>query len=324
MRVLALLAAVALVVGAVVVRSRLDDRQAVTTGPTTTAAPTGEIVCDTALAAACAALAGPVVTEPAGATITRLSAPGADRPRAWVTLAPLPQVLDEARRVNGLAPLFATGRQAAGTELVLVARADRGQVLAARCGAVDWRCLGDSADRSWTDLGGDPAWKRVRIGHSAPDRTGIGALVFAWAAAGYTGAANVAVDDVALRGWLSQLERAVPDAALSAGSPLQLMVTQLGSVDVVAATAAEAATIVGPATSRAAGFTIYPADMAEARVVVAGTSPADGATVAAAVRPGLVSAGWGALDGEAPGAVPGLPSPGAIQALRTRVWQEVR
>lgn len=321
-RVLALLAAVALIVGAVVLRGVLDDDDGgtdVVGGPDSTspAAVAGEIVCIEDLRAVCEELQIDAVIEPAGATITRLSAADADPPAAWITLAPLPQALDEARRVDGLDPLFGGGERVSSSAMAFVARTDRGAVLLDRCGGeITWRCLGDSAGSTWEQLGGEVGWRSPTIGHDAPDRSALGAVVFGWVAATYFEAGPVSVRDEAFVGWLTTLERANPDPR----SPLRDMIRQLGTLDIVGTSLVEANNTVPTGDTR---FTIYPSTMASAEVVVATSTGGSVGTLADDLRPVLQDAGWEPTTGEAPATVPGLPPGPVIEALRTNIWPEV-
>ncbi len=327
-RVLAVLAAVVLVVGAVVVRGLLDDDDdgtEVVTDSTTATAPSGTVLCIEELAVACAGIEGATV-EAAGDTIERLSADeNAEPPSAWVTFAPLQGALDEARRVRGLSGLFVAAERVATTPLVLVARADRGVVLEAKCVDVTWKCLGDNASASWEDLGGDARWGQPKVGHEAPDQSAQGAIVFGWVVASYFGGAAVALDDDGFLTWLNQLEQAVPDASLTGRTPLEQMVSTVGSLDVVGATAVEATDLITRAGgSRAEQFTIYPSEVASAEVVIAMTGGAVPGELTESLRDALTAAGWDAADGESTGIVDGLPDPGVVEALRTRIWQEVK
>lgn len=323
-RVLAVLAAVALIVGAVMLRGVLDDGDdgtEVVTDTTNAPAPSGAVICIEELRDACAGVEG-VVIEAADDTIERLSTEeNAEPPSAWVTFAPLQGALDEARRVNGMSVLFVAAERVATTPLVLVARADRGVVLASKCGDVTWKCLGDSANASWESLGGDVRWGQPKIGHEAPDQSAQGAIVFGWAAASYFGGGPVALNDEAFRTWLNQLEGAVQDSALTGRTPLEQMVSLSGSLDVVGATAVEADLLIQG--SRTDQFTIYPSEVASAEVVIASTGGELPGGLAENLRDALTAAGWDSADGESTGTVEGLPDPGVIEALRTRIWQEV-
>jgi len=330
--VLALLAALVLIVGAVLVRGLLDDddggTDVVGTDTTSVPAPSGAIICIEELAFACAGIEGSSV-EAAGDTIDRLSTDESAEPlSAWVTFAPLPQIIDENRTRSGLGRLFATTTLVGRSPLVFVMQKVRGDALAAHCGGdVTWTCVGDGAGRPWSEVGGEEAWGELKPSHEAPDRTAKGTLVFAWAVASWFGTPD-GLSTSSLRsnddfiGWATRLERAIPSGS-TLQTPLEEMVINPAKYDVVATTEAEALPLAGPNAPRGSGFSIlYPSPMGEALAVVAEVGagrPERNQTISAE----LVAAEWKPASGEAPANIPGLPSPGVIEALRTSIWPEV-
>ncbi|MDQ3680582.1 MAG: hypothetical protein M3378_08595, partial [Actinomycetota bacterium] len=106
-RVLALVAAVIMVVGSLVVRSRLDEGQG---GGDGDGGGDMRLVCSTELAAVCEALEGraKVSVEPAGVTADRL-ATGHGGPASldgWLVPSSWPEMVQAARRRSGLEPLL--------------------------------------------------------------------------------------------------------------------------------------------------------------------------------------------------------------------------
>src|SRR3954452_20616457 len=129
----ALAVAVAMVVGSLVVRSRIDRSRT-----------TARLTCATELEAACRAIGqGVKVTiEPAGVTADRLSAldPGADAGLdGWMTPGPWPQAVDAGRRLAGKDPIFGGGAQPrlASTRLAVVVANRR----ATECPSPTWDCF---------------------------------------------------------------------------------------------------------------------------------------------------------------------------------------
>src|SRR3954454_4721649 len=114
-RVGALALAVAMVVGSLVVRSRIDRRRT-----------TARLTCAPELEAACHAIGhGVKVTiEPAGVTADRLVGlnPGADAGLdGWMTPGPWPQAVDADRQAAGKDPIFGgTQPRLASTRLAVV------------------------------------------------------------------------------------------------------------------------------------------------------------------------------------------------------------
>lgn len=338
-RVVALVAAVAMVVGAVAVRDRLDDD-----GERRTT--TLRIVCASELAAVCEALAATpdrrVVTtvEPATTTAERLSGPaggaGADLD-GWLVADPWPQLVAEAHRQAGLEPLLRTGAPLARSPVVLAVWPDRAAVLATRCGeaAPGWKCLGDVADQRWEAIGGGADWGSVKPGHP-PASSAAGLAVLGAATAAWFERADLSstdLEDDAYLAWLTRLERAVRP---SSTSPLEDMVVRGRSAfDAVGTLEAEA----GPLLARRARANadkpdlLYPSPVATADVVLGSAATPAGRLLAELVagdagRRALARNGW-RVEGEprargvrAQPPLPdgnGLPPPGLLAALRAVV-----
>lgn len=325
-RIVAVAVAVGLVVGALVVRSRLDDDDA--TGPSATDAATPElVVCDDSLAAACRA-AFPatdveLVIEPLAATIARLTAAdgaddgGADD-LAWVTLAPMPELVDEERRRALLDDAFTTVERVATSPLVAVTSVERAAALEAACAPeLTLRCIGDRAGQPWADLGAPGNLGTVRPSHEEPDDRARGALTYAWLATAYAGGPQLDARSAELSAWASTVERAAP--AVSGGtSPTPELIVRQGAFDIALTTEADATTA-GAADPRYR--VLYPAPMVQAEVVVAGGADAIPADLIGPLRSALVDQGWQPADGAPTGG--GLPGAGVVQALRTVSWNEV-
>jgi hypothetical protein len=342
-RVLAVVAAAAMVAGSLALRSRLDRRE-------TERSQVLRLTCSAELEPACRQLeeAGDsrlqVTVEAAGSTAARLVAsdadPGLD---GWLVTAPWPDMVDLQRQARARQPLFGSDRpRLARSPLVMVVAKERAAALAPRCpgGTVGWRCLGEAAatEGGWAAVGGRPEWGPVKPGHASPGTDGIGALVLAQAVAAWFGRADLStvdLEDDAFQRWFAALERAVP---ASSSSPLTtLLVTGPAAVDAVGTTEAEAGPLLAQSARRDALTLLYPSPMATADVVLAtpaGGGPREAVTRAVGGDDGkeaLAAAGW-RVDGQrraegVPDSPPlatgdGLPPPGLIEALRVR-WREV-
>lgn len=340
-RILALVAAVAMVAGAIVVRARLDDHDERTT-------TTLRLVCASELAAVCDDLGADagsrveVRVEPAIVTADRLSglAPGLAVPLdGWLVTAPWPAIVAATRARAAADPFLDVGDVLARSPVVLAVRPDRRDALAAACGAEPgWKCLGDEAGRPWADLpGGRVDWGRVKPGHP-PVGTAAGLAVLGAATAGFYGRSadlsRADLEDGAYADWLRRLEEAVPDRT---ATPLLTMLQRPSLFDAVGALEAEA----GPAlvTARAPKpVLLYPAPVATADVVLATTAGRAGDLLAALAsgttgRRALARHGWRvdgvpAEDGIATSvrlpATSNLPPPDVLDALRAVVTQVVR
>jgi hypothetical protein len=320
-RVLALVAAAAMVAGSIAVRSRIDRRDEDRADPL-------RIVCASELGGVCDTLrrsSALVTVEPATTTADRLSRPGADDPGVdgWLVPAPWPQIVDGRRRVQALVPIFGdVSAPLARSPLVLVVRRALADSLAPRCGGpVGWKCLGDAAGAG-----------QAKPGHADPAADAIGALVVGQATAAYFGRADdlstVDLDDAGFARWFRGLERATPPLA-SGGSALDEMLgTNFAVYDAVGTTEAEAAPVVAAPAVRDRAVLLYPAPMATADVVLASGGGAMGRRLREVAggdttRKALADAGWrvdGAtrpVDPPLP-AADGLPSPGFLDTLRSR------
>ena len=309
-RLLAVVAAAAMVAGSLAVRSRLDRREEDRTNPL-------RVVCAAELGTVCDALRrtpARVTVEPAPRTADRLARAENAEIDGWLVPAPWPQIVDGRRRPGGLAPLFTdVSPPLARSPLVLV----MSQAVAGRCSS-GWKCLGEAAARS-----------QAKPGHPDPGDNAFGALIVGQAAAAYFNRSDLStfdLDDPGFAAWFRALERATPPL-ISGGSPLNEMLgTNFAAYDAVGTLEAEAAPILATSAVRDRVQLLYPEPMATVDVVLAGSGSrlrevAGGETV----RKALADAGW-RVDGRGTPPLPatnGLPSPGFLDAVRSRA-EEVR
>lgn len=335
-RLLALVGAVVMIAGAVLVRGILDDGGA-SNGNSDGGGGGGNddgathLLCATELADTCAALAeeDDDVTfdvEPAGETAERLTDP-AFEPAAsdidgWLTLQPWPALVELRRDLaNQPAVLEAPSDVLATTRLALVGPADRVDQLAAACGGVDqtsWRCLGEIADDPWSSHGGTTSQGRIEVGHDDPTQEAAGLVVLGQAASDYFGTTAFARNDFdadpGFRNWLEQLENA--DPGLPPAVAAQPVITQLeqfpnASWDAVGTLDPEA--IATKARTSDAFTVLYPSPMIRAEVVLA---PIRGHEVDLSdddLDAALEDTGW--TLGPAPQDAPVGPSVGVYEAL---------
>ena len=310
-RLLAVVAAAAMVAGSVAIRSRLDRKEEDRTNPL-------RVVCAAELGTVCDALkrtSAQVTVEPAPATADRLGREETPEIDGWLVPAPWPQIVDGRRRA--LPPLFTDVSQpVARSPLVIV----MSRPVADQC-AAGWKCLGEAAER-----------KQAKPGHPDPGDNALGALIVAQAAAAYFGRTDLSsfdLDDPGFAAWFRALEQATPPL-ISGGSLLNEMLgTGFAVYDAVGTLEAEAAPVLAAAAARDRVTLLYPEPMATVDVVLAGSGArlrevAGGPTI----RKALADAGWRTGAGATQTGPPlppgnGLPSPGFIDALRSRA-EEVR
>src|SRR6476619_4202607 len=188
-----------MIVGAVLIRSRVDDDdnkpQAVSAKPHATGPLT--VVCVTELAAACSAIKTehPEVETRVedAATTAKALARGDEGIDGWLTFEPWPDIANEIARDH----VFDTATPLASSPLVIAMARQRQNVLASNCpdGVVDWKCLGDKVGKPWTSLtGGVPSWGNITVGNpSLSSATGL--LLLGNAVSGYFGKTDIATND---------------------------------------------------------------------------------------------------------------------------------
>jgi hypothetical protein len=344
-RLVALAVALLLIAGALAIRNRVDDDSNSSGGSSGGGSGPVALTCATELADACRALADAngsviVVVEDAGKTAQRLeNADTVDDVDAWLVEAPWPEIVDEARGRRGLPALFDEHPETlARSPLVVAMWNDRLAAIVQHCegGALTWKCIGEVAGQKWSTLDGEEAWGVVKPGFADPDVDGVGALVLGQAAVSFfdtTDLSTAQFEDNDFQRWIRQLASAVPQ------NPTfdDMLALRQAAVDVVGTTEAEA----GPGldTSRdKENITItYPAPMATADVVVASVAGAEGGERLVKIVSGdagldaLAASGWRVPDRDVVAGVDaevslptesGLPSPGAIDALRN-LWKDL-
>lgn len=324
-RLLAVLAAVAMIVGAVVVRDRRDGDG----GASASGKP--RLVCATEFEAVCDGLAADgkasVTVEPAADTADALAKLGPDdQPPydGWLVTAPWPAMVN----AQAVAPVVTPGPVVARSPVVLAVRSDRKALLQTACGGpVGWKCLGAQAGRPWQQLGGDSG--SVTPAHAAVSGV-AGLTVLGAATAGYFGTTDLSrenLDDAGFRSWLSGLERAAPDD----DEPADTLASRPSAYDAVGALEAQVGSLVA-STRQPKADVLYPDPVATADVVLATTSGRGGPALSAllaspAARSLLAHQGWRIDDQSRPswaqqGTVlpksSNLPDAGVLAALRQR------
>lgn len=353
-RVLALLLAIAMVVGAQTVRERIDEGQAVD-GPDRPDPDVADVAirltCDPVLEGVCAAIAEETdvdaVTLPPGDVADRLADPAAEAPRgAWVTLAPWVELAALRRESAGETPVLGEAAGLARSPLVAAVWEDRAAALADHCGALSWRCVGEVASGTWADIGAPDAWGPVKLGRPDTIGTADGLTVLGQLAAGYFGDADLTrseVEDNAFFAWFSELEDARPTLPPGAASPIEAMILfGQATLDIAGVLEAQAAPLLASAAARAGTLrlrVIEPLATADLVVVAIGDDgeAQDLAGDVARLAPALLAeAGWrveGEPDAPAleqvgvdlPDGLPpaaGLPPAGVLLALQ-QLAQEV-
>ncbi len=330
-RLLALIAAVAMVLGSLAVRSHLDESSG--GGGGTRSGGELRLVCSTELSQVCEALAEDltVSVEPAGVTADRLSKDGADGPVSldgWLVPSPWPEIVQASRRREGLEPQLEAGPTLGRSPLVLAVWPDKLNVLRQRCGGgeVTWKC--------WGEVSGQPA-AQVKPGHADVSEA-VGVATVGAATVGYFGRSDLARSDLEendeYRSWLGRLERAVPTFRPTAGTAVRDMLLKgPAAFDAVGTSEAEAAPLVASSARPVKPMVIYPSPVATVDAVLAKVPGAGAARMTRAVGgdtglDALARSGWRVPGRRPASGIPtqldlpsagGLPDAGILETLRT-------
>jgi len=323
----AVVLAVAMIVGAVVLRDRLD-------GSTPGSRDDGEpfrLRCATELTQVCEDLAAErddlvVRTEDAGRTADTLSAlPDGDRADfdAWLVDGPWPQIVADNRAFAGLddGPLGQPSAVLARSPALIVTARSRSAELTSTCGGtLSWTCIGEQARAG------------LRVGLPTPER-GDGLVVLAEATASYFGRTDYSsgdFEDPGFTGWFAGLTELSTQTALGSQTPLARALAAAGTFSVVGALESQSAVLL---RGRDGYVTTYPEPMVTADVVlapVAGIESGDALVRVDAdlLAERLAATGWRvegqpSADGvDTSVALPdtaNLPAPGVLQTLR-ELW----
>ncbi len=330
-RLAALIAAVALIIGAVALRRALDDTSSAGTGTPGTATPgtgtagtatpgtDGDIVCITELAGACerARDAGAsIVVEPYDDTLARIA--GGEVPAAWVVVAPLDRLAVDAAGQRVYPDATTT---LGASPLVIVAASDRSAALGTTCGAaITWTCIGTNSDKPWADLGGKAAWGRLIAGHGDPRSSATALLTVGSAATSFFG--DTTFNQATINGdpdfglWFDRLEGTIPTAVFALASPLDAILGRK-LVSLVGTTEAD---VVARAGAQRSTLTLTRSGATAVAVAATPGGAAVPAGVLTALRVGLAEAGWTESPPDTTGTA--LPSPGALRTLRD-LWSNL-
>jgi hypothetical protein len=311
-RILAVLAAIGMIVGAYVYRYGVPggDGGSGDGGDAGTSGGGAVVVCAEELGAVCDAVAGRGVTvqvESAPETAKRLisaRSAAAAGVAGWLAPGPWPAMVDDARVRASKAKVFASkGRGLASTPLVAVAR--KGQ-LPSGCNATDvtWRCIGDAGQNPALRIGADPATSSSRLYLRAASLNGLFGNT-TWA----TNDLETAPEDVPdPRTWLGALDQRFDQAAGFGARALESFVLQQGSAQVFLTTGASAK------GAPAASFDVRTPSPAVTIAVTYTAAAKDGKQIDdAPVTKALGEAGWTVQQNAKN---QGLPSPGVLLALQ--------
>lgn len=298
-RVLAVLAATAMIIAAFAIRSARDGGDQPESGDFV-------LVCDEILEDVCAAVDGDgvrVTVEPAATTADRIA--GLDRDAvelgAWLTAGPWPAMVNAARDADGREPLFRTDPIAA-TPLALVAEIDSDQIPQCIAEAPNWRCIADAAASGF------------RLS-APPQRSSLRLLGRAAVASGYFEgdfARNDLVERADVVSSIKAVDRRIEESRRSGGATLELLVANPAFADGFVTTSAEGNRLLQVAANSSRFALVTPGDPPVFVTATLGTlAGSSRPLIREDLFPIFERLGW-----QKPVAEDGLPSPGVLHALR--------
>ena len=320
-RILAIVVAVGLIVGALAYRNRDDDKSKDIAGDD------GRIslVCASELADVCANLDFDELDlsiEPAAATYERLQTPAGESVGeidVWLVPGPFPTMVDEARSRAAKPPIVGETATVGGARIGVTMWKDRAAVIQRNCGGTEitWRCIGDVTGRGeWAASGGRAEWGLMKLGIADPSAEAAGTLALGAATAGFFGSTAISSVDLnendQFRAWLGGLAREARQ-----GADLGLMLSQGPSaLDCFVGLEPTMAPLVREAARGRDVSVIYPAPVAATAVnlVALGKDRKLTDDLRERITDRLDDAGWKGKAG-------GLPSAGLLDALRSS-WKE--
>jgi hypothetical protein len=299
-RLLALIAAVAMIVAALLLRERLDEDG----GTDGSGGGPLRLVCAIELADACSDLDAEVVEEAAPITAERLGAssgadPGLD---AWLVPDPWPAIVDDERGRAGRRALFPRNLPPlARSRLVLLADADLEGI-------------------TWEEIGEQVGDGELRLGWRSPAESSVGLLTVGAAAAGWFGGPDFARNDFDEPGFDGWLQGLTDEARVSPSPVSSALVNPAEFRSAVSWDADAERELDGADPDRVGGRSVlYPDPVATIDVVLAPTSGAGESRVAEPIEEALLDAGWQAPDDDDLPPSNGLPRPGVLVALQEEV-----
>lgn len=334
-RVLALIAALAMIGAAALIRQHVIDGDNGSDG-------TLRLRCATELAGVCDRLAKEdgsisVTVGDDGATADALSTKDSTADfDAWLAVGPWAEIVADNRRQAGVTTqvLATQSRVLARSPVTFMGPKDRVAALETHCGGtVTWSCIGDASGRSWTELGGQATWGSMKAGLAPPD-TGSGLVALDQAVATQSETTDWGTAD--LEQWSSWLAQLVTPAQQSA-DPLARMLVQSGWASITAPLERQSGPEMERRGRRMSYTLLYPEPVVTADVTLVPSAGRQADELLDRVgsdrlAAALSTSGWrvaGRPNGNGVGGGPALPptsnlaSAGALQALRNE-WKAIR
>ncbi len=305
----AFVAAALMIVGAVFLRSWLDNREDNSTSASDGSAVDDpsrpgdiDLLCSTEFTVVCDKLRSSgyeATSEPAGQTLDRLkAADAAELPDVWLTVDPFPAMLDEYRTRSATplpAAIKGTPQSLGAAQPVMAVPQVRAAALATACPEpANSSCVVGLIGKNWSELDASTASGPVLLGIDDPESTASGLLALAHAIAGRLGSLDLtgAVSDSGVLG----LTRSLADGTetFGAGGALTTMIGRTSLVNLAFATSADTAGTPSGGRLDYEQLVVGPAFPVIAVWAVIGE---DDPALRRAVTAALTSAGWASSSG---------------------------
>lgn len=172
-RLIAVIIAAALILGAVAIRRTLTSGEPSADEPSAHSARVTRLLCAAELSKICSAISGPleaeVTVEAPGQTVRRLAVGNALDADVWLTTHPWTEITSTTRPDAGsTTPIQRYSRLAVG------GIAERVAALTSSCGSsLTWKCIASASGKAWgtAGLGGQPTWGTFELGVRRQDST---------------------------------------------------------------------------------------------------------------------------------------------------------
>lgn len=277
-RFAALVAAAAMVLLAVVVRSMIDGDDGSGGAQHGSGARSDlRVICGPELRAACDAIAesaeGVSVTEQADQETADDLASGKltlGEHTAWLAAGDWPAITsagmgsgdDGGQRLE-----LASSAVLARSPAVVVGATERVEAAGSKCGTIDWNCLGAAAGSPWIEVGGEARWGDVKVSVADVD-SAAGMVTVNQAVASRVGSSDFATNDVEhpnVAGWFEHFARESADDA-GAQELLRRLIVEKGSLSMVGVLESDAVHELANAPSAGSFTVMVPEPVATADV----------------------------------------------------------
>jgi|GEM_PF-6769017 len=241
----ALFVFVFMIIGAVVVRSSIDNGEVSNSISDLSISKKPKVVyCSEEIQDACDSYEADnsveVIVEAPGQTLQRFVKNDLELEHSiWIVSQPWPEILKAQRQRQGGSDILGDITPLASSEISLTVWADQKQALNKFCEnfskGLSLECVSELAGKSWSEISTNRGSGKFKFGHGRADTDTDGLLAIVGLSASYLGTNKFASNDFDsdFTSWFTRVERSVPSFSPSAGSPIdQMLLIGSASYDV--------------------------------------------------------------------------------------------